>query len=326
MPKNFQFVQYNDSSLKDLLTVREGETKLGQIIKGDFSNENVRFVILGICENIGPQSNFGLPGSENGFQAFLKRFLNMQSNRFLSGENISIAGQIVQLSAFSNVEEGKMLINELDELVYQIVSSIIKAGKIPIVIGGGHNNAFPLIKATSVLNNGNVSVINLDPHADCRPFEGRHSGNPFSYAFAQGYLTDYTVLGLHKSYNSEYLFEFLDSHQFNYTFYEDYLSGAQNLSSDIRVICENHANKKNVGIELDMDAIQYMPSSAFTPSGITLEEAREYIMFTAQIPTVRYLHLPEAAPITEMDQKVVGKALAYLVWDFIHSRIKNIPF
>jgi formiminoglutamase len=323
MTENFQFKRFKEEEIKALISTRDGETKLGERISTDPLAESCTFVIFGITENIGPQSNFGISGSENAFPAFLKRFLNMQSNRHLIGENIAVGGQINQNVKFSTVENGKKLIEELDELVYQTVLPIINAGKIPIVIGGGHNNAFPLIKACSKSKDESLSVINLDPHADCRPFEGRHSGNPFSYAFAEGFLSNYTVLGLHKSYNSEYLLQFLDEHNFHYTFYEDYLSGSQNLTSDIARICESYSKENHIGIELDMDAIQFMPSSAFTPSGITLEQARLYIMHTSQIPNVRYLHLPEAAPMNDNDQKVVGKALAYLVWDFIHHQINN---
>lgn len=323
MTKNFQFKNYQETDLQPLIAFREGETKLGQKISCDPNQGKVQFVILGISENIGPQANNGLPGAENAFSAFLKRFLNMQSNRHLSGENIAIAGEILQLTSFSNVDTAKTLVEELDELVFQIVGPIIQAGKIPIVIGGGHNNAFPLIKATATVTEKNVSVINLDPHADCRPFEGRHSGNPFSYAFAENFLKHYTVLGLHKSYNSEYLLDFLDEHQFKYTFFEDYLFDPMKLTDDIRIACDLHSQASNTGIELDMDAIQWMPSSAFTPSGITLEQARIYLVLTAQIPSVRYLHLPEAAPTNDLENKIVGKALAYLIWDFVHSRTKN---
>lgn len=322
MIENFYFKQFTDDDIKSIVSIREGETKLGQVISNNIYCDDTLFVLIGISENIGPQSNFGLPGSENAFQAFLKRFLNMQSNRHLSGDKIAIAGEIIQLTPFSTIENGRKIIEELDEFVYHTALPIFQAGKIPIIIGGGHNNAFPLIKAASIAHQESLSVINLDPHADCRPLEGRHSGNPFSYSFAQNYLTKYSVLGLHKSYNSDYLLQYLDTHQFNYTFYEDYLSGTQNLTVDIKTTCESYEKYNHVGIELDMDAIQFMPSSAFTPSGISVEQARIYITMTAKISNIRYLHLPEAAPITETDQKIVGKTLAYLVWDFLHTRIK----
>jgi formiminoglutamase len=42
-----------------------------------------------------------------------------------------------------------------------------------------------------------------------------------------------------------------------------------------------------------------------------------YIRKMARNKKVGYLHLPEAAPKNEQDDKIVGKTLAYLVSDFI---------
>jgi formiminoglutamase len=60
-----------------------------------------------------------------------------------------------------------------------------------------------------------------------------------------------------------------------------------------------------------------MPSSAFTPSGFSVEQARYFIQSISSHTSCSYLHLPEAAPTNEGEEKITGKALAYLVWDFI---------
>ena len=46
-----------------------------------------------------------------------------------------------------------------------------------------------------------VAAVNLDPHADFRATEGRHSGNGFSYAYMDGALGFYHVVGLHPGKN-----------------------------------------------------------------------------------------------------------------------------
>ena len=46
-------------------------------------------------------------------------------------------------------------------------------------------------------------------------------------------------------------------------------------------------------IELDMDSIVNMPSSAMTPSGFTVEEARKFMRMMAANLTCAYVHLPE---------------------------------
>ena len=69
-----------------------------------------------------------------------------------------------------------------------LLKIIIKAKKIPIIVGGGHNNAYGIIKGSALALNKKINVLNIDAHADFRPLEGRHSGNGFSYAFHEGFI------------------------------------------------------------------------------------------------------------------------------------------
>lgn len=318
--EHFIFVPSSKESIQQLTVERIGETKIGECISFGKATKDSKFLLLGIEESIGPLANKGLEGSEKGFSAFLKRFLNLQSNRFLKGNEIVFIGSIQQND--TKIEPSKQYdtIEELDEFVEKILLEYLTDGLIPIVIGGGHNNAYPLIKTLSKFNKTSIDVVNLDPHADCRALEGRHSGNPFSYAKENNYLNQYSVLGLHKAYNSEYLLSYLDSKEFTYTFFDDYLGNQAQFYTDIHKTYEKLSPSKKFGIELDMDSIQFMPSSAFTPSGFTLENARFYIKSLAKHPNCCYLHLPEGAPNTLLEEKIVGKALAYLVYDFLTTQ------
>jgi len=315
---NFNFHRATEEFINSLTFKREGEKRIGETIFSEV-NEHTKFVILGIEESIGPQANKGFDGSENAYTAFLKRFLNMQSNRFLQGDEISLIGSIRQNTKFQTEEKARLHIEELDEMVFQILTPYLSENIIPIIIGGGHNNAFPIIKAFSKKFESKVDVINLDPHADCRALEGRHSGNPFSYAKHGGFLNKYSVLGLHKAYNSEFILNYLDDNEFDYTFFDDYILDTNLFKKDIERTVSNLHRSDYVGIELDLDSIQFMPSSAFTPSGISLENARYYLKKMSQLNCC-YLHLPEGAPKDENGEKIIGKALAYLVWDFINAQ------
>lgn len=317
MKTNFTFIPASESWINSFASVRPFETKIAQEVQIGYAVESTaKFAVLGICEDIGPQANGGLPGSKFAFEAFLGKFLNMQSNRFLSGKELTFVGYIRQNTDFTTQEEGRLLVEELDELVATHVTEILANGLIPIVIGGGHNNAFPLIKAVSEHENKAISVVNCDPHADFRVLEGRHSGNPFSYAENLGFLENYTVLGLHKNYNSEEMLQRLDARGFSYTFFDDYILKTGDFQRDVITLCEQN---QKYGVELDLDAIQFMPSSAFTPSGFSLEDARFYISSLASTQQVHYLHLPEGAPHDLSSKNLVGKALAYLLSDFVRK-------
>lgn len=77
------------------------------------------------------------------------------------------------------------------------------------MVGGGNNNSLPILRALRASNEARerkkgAAVINCDPHADFRRVEdGRHSGNPFSFAHREGALDRYCVFGLHEGSNSE---------------------------------------------------------------------------------------------------------------------------
>lgn len=318
---SFEWNAITESELLNQVAIRNGETKLGQQIKtlASIKGSKAKFVVLGINEDIGPQTNGGFPGSKKAYEAFLKYFVNVQSNEFLNGESILLLGNIQSLIDFNDREQGFDVIAELDEFVQQILKPYVSENYIPIIIGGGHNNAYPIIKTISQFVGKPIQVINLDPHADFRALEGRHSGNPFSYAHAEKWMHQYIVMGLHQSYNSQYLLDQLKLNQFTYTFWDEYVSGKSNFDLDLKKIA-SEIQKDFFGLELDMDSIAYMPASAFTPSGISVEMARKYILTMGKSTNVKYLHLPEAAPKTDIEFVQVGKSLAYLVTDFIKAR------
>lgn len=317
MTTAFEFQSFTSEKLNEKLSTRKGEKRLGETIE-IHPTADTKFVILGICEDIGPQTNLGTEGARYGFDAFLSKFLNMQSNRFLTGNEIALLGTIIQKEEFTSIERGKELVEQLDHLVSTTLKPWIEKGMTPIVIGGGHNNAFPILKAFYEVHNTPMEVINLDPHADCRALEGRHSGNPFSYAIVNNFLSHYQVVGLHKAYNNEFIYTFLDESGSWYSFFEDYIVNPGLFTDNITSIASINSNA--IGIEIDMDSIQFMPSSAITPSGFSIEQARQLILtMKTSSRKLNYLHLPEGIAETSYQKSILGKALAYLVHDFIQN-------
>jgi formiminoglutamase len=319
---SFYFEYFNSENLSQLFSVREGEEKLGQKVRINSTpiDLNGKFVIIGVAEDIGPRANLGFAGAEAGFNAFITRFLNVQSNRFLNGSDILVYGVVRCSETFSNSDlvELRNTVEQLDLLLEEVLQVVFSSGGIPIVIGGGHNNAYPIIKAYSHVNQKKIDVLNIDPHADFRKLEGRHSGNSFSYAMQEGALGKYTVLGLHQSYNSESMLQDLEKQGVDFTFFEDYIDDKELFYRDL-----SKFEDKQFGLEIDMDTIKQMPSSAYTPSGFSVEEIRRALRFLANSSKVVYLHLPEAAPQNEREATFVGKVITYLVTDFIKKYSKT---
>ncbi len=211
------------------------------------------------------------------------------------------------------------LVQEVDKVVSQVIRTVIAAGKTPIVIGGGHNNAYPVMKGTyQGLGKRPVAVVNIDPHADIRELEGRHSGNGFSYAIADGYLEKYFPIGLHQNYNNTYTWKTLngDAGLFRYLTAEDMLFGNISTADTVKQVSKFFKGLP-VGIEVDMDSIRFTESSARTPVGLSDGKVRKLLHLLASGKNIVYLNLSEGIPSPEGQ---TGKLQAYLVADFIRAR------
>ncbi len=319
---------YTKNELSKHATSREGETKLLDSITvstlDDLKKHPSSFVILGIPEDIGVRANHGIGGAHTMWPSFLKNFLSLQSNSNIDGREIILLGHLevdIPKTQELSVDALRGLTSMLDEEVYPIVLEIYQAGHIPIVIGGGHNNAYPIIKATATYNGQATKVLNMDLHHDFRRTEGRHSGNPFSYAMKDGHLGAYLMWGLSKYYSQQ---SFLDNWTSNdslfIVFYETLLMNSfeQNIEL-LRQYIESLAMDK-LGLEVDLDSVEGMLSSAMTPSGFSPKEIRAYVTTVAR-HRPSYIHICEGAPerADGLTDPNVGKLASLLAADFILS-------
>ena len=325
-------------TLDPLIKHRKGEVKLGERMQFlsetdpgviyERAQKGVRFALLGIPESIGVQANYGQAGTETAWDAFIKVFANVQSNRFLEAQEILCAGTVnvtdlqARAAELSNGDvqyytKLRSLCQELDSRVSSVVEYLVKAKLIPVVIGGGHNNCFPLLRAVSQTLGypQGIACLNCDAHADFRPLEGRHSGNGFSYAFYQGFLQRYYALGLHPQSNNEAMFKNMDLEpQVSYSLVDECTDMSAAVKEALNFI---ERSPLPCGLELDMDAISMMPASAMAVDGVSLKDARVYIKAATRALKPVYLHLPEAVAKTEAQKQVVGKSLTHLVADFM---------
>ena len=79
------------------------------------------------------------------------------------------------------------------------------------------------------------------------------------------------------------------------------------------------------GIEIDLDAIPNIASSAMTLSGFSVEKLRQFIYYFANNQNASYLHICEGAPDLgdEKNTHLVGKLIGYLVTDFMKANYVN---
>lgn len=323
---------YTEEEVTALILPRPGETKTGQVINcagknglASLEQSKAPFVLLGLPEDIGVRANGGIGGTDTAWMPFLKNFLQTQETKSLSGNHFLLLGYLDSREQMSALEYADMqLLREetarIDKLVAPVIREIVAHGKIPIVIGGGHNNAFPLLKGASEALSMPMNVINLDAHADFRIKEGRHSGNGFRYAYESGYLKRYAMLGLHEAYNNQEMTSSIkENKDLLGIFWEDlFLRKITSWETAIRSALD-HVAGTPFGVELDIDCIENTLSSAATPVGISAREAMDYLYRCGKQTNSAYLHLPEAI-VQRRDgaaNPLAGKLLSYLVQAFV---------
>jgi formiminoglutamase len=306
---NFTLVPANTLLDRESFSGRSDADFLDTTLR-DGSCKEAPFVLLGIAEAIGPIANYGRSGAQHAFEAFLSFFRRLPNQPL----PLTFLGCIEYLGSenLSPLEASERVL-ELDEFVYAVLTQNLSNQQIPLVIGGGHNNALPLLRWAKATY-GVGKAVNIDAHSDCRPIQYRHSGNSFSTAIDEGALEQYTVLGLHRYSLSSSMENYMKGQSIHYTFYEDYLLDHRSLNVDFQQAIEG----ERIGLEIDVDSIANMPSSAKSPSGWRLDDLRGLLLGVKPF-NVAYLHLTEAAPTNSEEERIVGKALSYLCLDFLYT-------
>ncbi len=151
------------------------DAKLWQRIR---SGTEGQIVLLGFPHDEGVKVNGGREGASKGpdhFRYWLKRFgtvHNPEAAEDLSSLAIADAGDI----------SAKLPLEEAHAELASRVQSILKAGGIPFVVGGGNDQSYPNASALLTCKDAKeVGVVNVDAHLDVRPLkDGRaHSGSSF---------------------------------------------------------------------------------------------------------------------------------------------------
>lgn len=344
------FKVYTKQDVLSLVKLRRFETKLGErvhvladagSIENSLKNLKAKYVVVGIPEDIGVQANYGNAGTSTTWIPFLQSFLNIQSNDFFEGGEVAVIGHfdfgdiqfLIDKNAHTEeekIEAYRHAVNAIDDEVEGLIKRIVASDKIPIVIGGGHNNAYPLLKGAAKglmevqkIPLAQINCVNLDAHTDYRPAEGRHSGNSFRYAEDDNFLQKYCAVGIHENYLPQNVWmdivnnPFIDCITYEDIFIHEKRSFRQAVSHAIEFTDDNYT-----GIELDLDSIEDVLSSACSPCGISALHARQYVNLCAAHVKPAYLHICEGA-VRLSNGKTndsTGKLISYLVSDFIKMR------
>ncbi|MFM2339062.1 MAG: hypothetical protein RL115_2255 [Bacteroidota bacterium] len=340
---------YSKQEVLSLTKIRRFETKLGErlqvlinpaAIANSIAQSTAQYVLFGIAEDLGVKANYGTGGTDTVWTPFLQSFYNIQSNDFFDGGEILMVGHfdfgdlqyLIDTTAKGEdekIEAYRHAVQTIDDEVEQLVKIITEHKKIPIAIGGGHNNAYPLIKGAAkgwhkagCIPLAQINCINLDAHADYRAMEGRHSGNAFRYAEEDGYLQKYCIVGLQENYLPQNIWIDIVNNPFIdcITFEDIFLHEKRNFRQ-ATAHATSFTDDTLCGIEIDVDSIQHALSSASTPIGIPSVLVRQFVSYVAADARPAYLNISEGATRLSNGKTddSTGKLISFLVSDFIKA-------
>ena len=175
------------------------------------------------------------------------------------------------------------------------VRSILKAGALPVVLGGDHSVNIPCINAFS--NSGPIHILQIDAHLDF--VDERHGvkyghGNPMRRAAEKNYVTGLTQVGI-RNVSSTSKDGYEDAKAMN----SDILSVRQTRKIGPKNLVGRIPKDSNVYVTIDIDA--FCPSIASgtgTPShgGFLYYEILEILQHLSKQNKVVGIDLVEVAP------------------------------
>lgn len=265
--------------------------------------------LIGFPSDEGVDRNGGRVGASQAPEQILKAFYKLTPHP----ECFDIHASLIQSSRSLKLVPREKSMEAHQTALGIEVSKSLKKGRYPIVLGGGHETAYGHFLGYTHQPQ-NLSIVNIDAHADVRPFKNgkAHSGSPFRQAIEhpKQLLEDYYVLGLNPASCAANHLEYVRS------------SGGYALDSGLssRLLKEtlNNIGSPQIMATMDMDVVNQAEApgvSATNPSGISASLWLELAFIFGQHPKVSSIDISEVNPRFDRDQATI-KLAAQTIWQF----------
>ena len=265
-------------------------------------------VLLGLCNEVGVLANGGRPGAAEGPAAFRAAFGKLPA-RALQGRRLLDAGDIPASAPYEAFLEG----------AEAVVASAVRAGALPLVIGGGHDCSYGVYRGLAAT--GKTAVLALDAHLDVRPTHDPSSGNPFFRMIEAGLEgPDLAQVGLQRFVNAEEHETWLRLKGAALQFLEPgrEMEAVGTAKAALAVFAQR---QRRVLATFDLDAISaaHAPGvSALAPWGLDASAALAIAKACGACPAVAAFDLMELAPPLDRDGQT-AKLAAFLVAAFLEG-------
>ncbi|MFA6455872.1 MAG: formimidoylglutamase [Bacteroidota bacterium] len=273
--------------------------------------------IIGVPTDEGVKRNGGRIGAKGGPTVIRQEFYKRTA--FVIGKEKSPAS--VPVFDFGDVKIGKTL-EETHEILADVVHALISANITPIVLGGGHDIAYPNFLGFSK-GKKSVGVINIDTHLDYRkPNPKRNSGTSFrqmlDHPVSPLNAMNLVEVGIQSFANSsEHYSELVERGATVFSLRdvrEDGITKIMDLAYELST-----SNADSLYISFDLDAVHGADApgvSAPLPTGLTPEEFLTAALFAGKRRKTKLIDIVEMNPKYDVDgrtAKLAALAMMYFL-------------
>ena len=264
---------------------------------------------IGYASHEGVRENLGRLGAEDGPKKLRER---MASFPIVEGVSLVDCGDIRPAAS----------VLETQEALAAAVERVVRAGAMPVVLGGGHDQAYGLFLGIARAAGTAPACVNFDAHLDLRPIPARgpNSGTPFSQAWEwcreRRQQFRYAALGVQRLGNTAQLFT--RAEQAGATLVD--VDGFALDTIEIVMDAVNDAVDEaeiSLSIDLDVFAAAFAPGvSAPTAMGLAPDAAfRRVLRGLIASERVRGIEIAELCPALDLDDRTarLGAALVFEV-------------
>lgn len=261
--------------------------------------------LLGFASDAGVLRNQGRTGAASGPQALRAALSSLAIHQ---PRAVHDTGDIVVLG--DELESGQARLAKA-------VSTLLDAGMMPVVLGGGHETAYGsfsgLFEHLRQQETTRIGILNLDAHFDLRTASRRSSGTPFKDIAndmqESGRDFNYAVLGISEPNNTQVLFDQAQALGVRYLVDEE--CGSSSLKEVIKFVDEflDSIDQLYLTIDLDVLPASVAPGvSAPAAYGVPLEVIHAVCRHVTQSGKLALVDVVELNPSLDIDARTARTA------------------
>jgi formiminoglutamase len=269
---------------------------------GSSTSSRSQLVLVGFPADEGVRRNGGRVGAAGG-PAAMRRLMQ----RLGTVVNPEYG---IDLKKISILDAGDVEIPDLEtghQNLTKRVSSLIRKGAIPFVIGGGNDQSYP--NACALLENtqGDIGVVNIDAHLDVRPLkEGKvHSGSPFRLLLEDSRFNgrNFVEFAAQGNQCSATHADYVSSRGGRIIWLSTLLKNKECVAEQFEAVLAAFSSQcHSIFVSFDLDAVKSSDApgvSAPGTVGLSAQDALEMCMCAGKNPKVRLFDLSEYNPAIE---------------------------